>query len=214
MSNENIISILTKLAEANPKREDFNRAVETMFKCVGVGQFREVYAAGEVVIKLRRYTEEDFPMRQINASNREEARAYKRFLREYPVEAMLVLKPTLVKLPNKHDAVLMERVDQVYGKMALAVRNRFMDEKPLIHNQIQVIQSLFQDGHDNNVGIKGSRAYLIDFNFYRTWNEGATVADVKRVLRAVGVKFPYGKRKRKAKVKAAPVALTAMEAGA
>jgi hypothetical protein len=214
MSNESIIATLTKLAEANESRLEFNRAVAAAFPCMlGEGGFRKVYDAGEVVIKLRRDLpkyDNTFPMRAINIANREEGEGYESFAKENPRFAHFVLKPTYVTLPNKHDVVLMEKVDFVWGEVDEWTgmgQDEYAQLNPEIHNQIQVIQEVFQDGHDGNVGIKGNRAYLIDFNFTGTWWDSLKIHNLRarQVLEAVGVKF------RGRKPKARPMV---MEAGA
>lgn len=209
MSNKSIIATLTKLAEENKSRADFNRAVKAAFPvCLGAGAFRKVYDAGDVVIKLRRHEprrNNAFPMSQIDSSNSDEASSYLRFKKANPIFAHFILQPTLITLPNGHDAVLMEKVDFVWGSSAM-LRRSVENNRHDIHNHIQVISLVFMDSHDNNVGIKGNRAYLIDFNFCGTWTGMQDYKErARNVLEAVGIKFRGRKPKK---------ALMAMEAGA
>jgi hypothetical protein len=169
----NALAILKTLAQDFPSRGDFNKAVAANFRKVGHGAFRLVFDAGDVVIKIRRVKpkrDNAFPMSQINSSNRDEAAAYKKLLKSNPELATFVLKPTLVKLPNGHDVVMMEKV-KVWGSLNYAARCKVEETDNYLHDQIQVIQGAFQDAHDNNVGIKGDRAYLIDFNFANLWSQ-------------------------------------------
>lgn len=214
MSNKSIIATLTKLAAANKSRANFNKAVAAAFPTkLGAGAFRKVYAAGDTVIKLRRaipLRSNAFPMYKIDAANRDEGEAYAKFANKHKMFAHLVLKPTYVSLPNGHDVVLMDKVDFVWREVSGwtgMCQSDYARQNPEIHNQIQVIQETFQDGHDGNIGIKGNRAYIIDFNFSGTWHGSLNEYKprVRKVLEAVGVKF------RGRKPKAAPVA---MEAGA
>ena len=188
MSNEAIIATLTKLAKANPTRGAFNRAVADKFIKIGSGAFRMVFDAGDVVIKVRRAVpcrENEFPMEKIDKSNRDEAKAYASLVKCQPTLATFVLKPTLVKLPNGHDAIIMEKVDDVWGNMD---QSEVEDNNHFLHNQIQVIQMAFQDGHECNVGVKGNRAFLIDLNFYDRWNlddeERAFIRSVAKDVKA------------------------------
>jgi hypothetical protein len=169
----NALDTLKKLAAAFPERADFNREVLRAFKKIGQGAFRIVVDGGDVVIKLRRATpwrENSFPMKEIDSSNRDEAIAYTKLLKKNPDLATFVLKPTLVKLPNGHNVILMEKVT-VWGKMRYETRSKIEENDNYLHDQIQVIQSTFSDSHDNNVGIKDGRAYLIDFNYDGVWNQ-------------------------------------------
>jgi tRNA A-37 threonylcarbamoyl transferase component Bud32 len=169
----NALAILKTLAQDFPNRADFNKAGAANFRKVGHGAFRIVFDGGDVVIKLRWAApkrDNKFPMSLINSSNRDEAAAYKKLLKSNPDLATFVLKPTLVKLPNGHDVILMEKV-KVWGGMKYNARCKVVDNNTYLHDQIQVIQTAFQDAHDNNVGIKDDRAYLIDFNFASMWGQ-------------------------------------------
>jgi translation elongation factor EF-G len=186
MSNEAIIATLTKLAKANPTRGAFNRAVADKFIKIGAGCFRMVFDAGDVVIKVRRATpirENPFPMEKIDKSNRDEAKAYASLIKCQPTLATFVLPSTLVKLPNGHDAIIMEKVDAVWENMD---QDDVTSNNHFLHNQIQVIQMAFQDGHDANVGVKGNRAFLIDLNFYDRWNlDSEELAFIRKVANGV-----------------------------
>ena len=175
---------------------------------MGGGAFRLAYDAGKLVIKLRRYEpnkDNPFSMIMINDANKEEATAYEAF--KDPIFVHFILRPTYVSLPNKHDAILMEKVDFVWGDLGYDERDEYAKNNPLVHNQIQIIKEVFRDGHDFNIGVKGNRAYLIDFNFPKTWDGEikSFKSSARKALEQVGVKF----RGRKPKVK-----LLAMEEGA
>ena len=208
MSNDKIIATLTKLASATKSRKTFNQSVAKEFGTkLGSGAFRVVYAAGDTVIKLRRHSPRNdgrFDMDRINPSNQEESDAYSSF--EDAIMAHFILKPTYVALPNGHDAILMDKVDFVWGELDWDEQMEYAKKNPKIHDQIQIINEVFQDGHDHNVGVKGDRAYLIDFNLDKTWKGmmKSLKPRARKVLESVGVKF----KGRKPKVK-----LLAAEAG-
>lgn len=205
MSNENIIATLTKLASTTKSRKDFNQSVENTYGTrLGAGAFRKVYDAGNVVIKLRRHVpkhDNKFPMARINSSNKEEIEGYESF-KKNTFFIHFILQPTYVALPNKHDAVLMDKVDYVLGELSYDEQERLAEEKPNLYKQIQVIKEVFHDGHDFNIGIIGERAYLIDFNFCGTWDGMMKhmKATARKCLEAAGVKFKGRKPKVKLKV--------------
>lgn len=168
MSNNSIIATLKALAKDFPRRSDFNKAVAANFgKRLGSGAFRTVYDAGDVVVKLRRHRVRDdgsFGMDEINTANAEEAESYTDLKRAAPLLANFVLQPTYVKLPNKHDAIIMQKVEKLWGRLTSAQRKRHEDEDTLMGKQYRIISHVFYDSHWNNIGIIGNRAYLIDFN--------------------------------------------------
>lgn len=194
MSNAATVATLTKLARDNPKRRDFNKAVKAAFPvCLGEGAFRKVYEAGDTVIKLRRHEPRRgnaFPMSQIDSSNADEANGYTKFKKKNAVFAHFVLEPTYVSLPNGHDAVLMKKADFVWGTTPHQIRSEIENKRHDVHNQIQIICEVFQDAHDNNIGVIGNRAFLVDFNFDKLWNSASDYKErARKVLEAVGVRF-------------------------
>jgi len=168
MSNASILSTLNKLASANPKRADFNRAVRNAFpKCLGHGAFRSVFAADEnTVIKLRRSrpNSSGFTMKDIKTANQEEAEHYENLLKNNPLFARFVLPPIYYTLPNGHDAVLMRRVEKVWGKLRQSVRERHERLDTVLGRQYRIISNCFQDSHWGNIGLLNNRLYLIDIN--------------------------------------------------
>jgi len=193
---DNTLAILKTLAQDFPNRGGFNKAVAANFRKVGQGDFRLVFDAGDVVFKIRRANpkrDSAFPMSQINSSNRDEAAAYKKLLKSNPDLATFVLKPTLVKLPNRHDVVMMEKV-KVWSSLNCNARCEVEENDNYLHDQIQVIQTSFRDAHDNNVGIKGDRAYLIDFNLANLWNQDEADEEFRNgVLRRMREREKNGK---------------------
>lgn len=167
MSNTDVLSILNKLAKNNRKRVDFNRAVRKAFpKCLGHGAFRSVYAAGDMVVKLRRSRTNDsgFSMSDIHPANKEEADNYEDMVRNNPMFARFVLRPTYYTLSNGHDAVLMRRVEKVWGSLPRYIRDRHEEEDTLLGRQYRIISNCFRDAHLGNIGVIGKRLYLIDLN--------------------------------------------------
>lgn len=166
--SKDIIDTLEELADRNPIRADFNRAVRKAFpKCLGHGAFRSVYAADkDTVIKIRRSRPNGsgFSMRDIRVSNQEEAEYFEMLEREQPLFARFVLPPVYWTLPNGHDVVTMRRVEKVWGKLRQSVREKHEDGDTLLGRQYRIISNVFQDAHWGNIGIIGNRAYLIDIN--------------------------------------------------
>ena len=166
--SKDIINKLEELADLNPKTADFNRAVRKAFpKCLGHGAFRSVYAADEdTVIKIRRSrpNRSGFSMRDIKTANVEEAEHYENLLKNNPLFARFVLPPIYYTLPNGHDAVLMRRVEKVWGKLSQRTREKHERNNTLLGRQYRIISNCFWDSHWGNIGIIGNRAYLIDLN--------------------------------------------------
>lgn len=185
---------LTKLAKDNPDRKDFNAAVKRAFPvCLGEGAFRKVYEAGNLVVKVRRHEprrNNPHPMRRIDSANSDEMEGYNDFCKSQRVLSRLVLPPTYFFLPNGHDAIVMEKMDNTWDGVGHRGRMDIEKNNQVLHNQIQVIQEIFSDGHPGNIGFKGNRAYLIDFNFTDTWGiDDDTKRNVRKVLEAAGEKF-------------------------
>jgi hypothetical protein len=185
---------LTNLAKGNPTRKDFNAAVKRAFPvCLGEGAFRKVYEAGDLVIKVRRHEPRrcnPHPQYRIDAANSDEMKGYKDFCKTQPVLSRLVLPPTYFCLPNNHDAIIMEKMENTWEGVGCRGRMDIEENNTALHNQIQVIQEIFSDAHGANIGFKGKRAYLIDFNFTDTWGiDRECKMNVRRVLEAVGEKF-------------------------
>jgi hypothetical protein len=159
--------------KAGKDRKLFNELVGDTYRMVGEGSFRCVYDTGEFVIKLRRHepwSENGFPMKRINSSNRDEAAGYKQLCRENPLFAPMVLKPTRIKLPNGHDVVYMSKVDLVWGDVESDEQKDLKTAYPKLANLLQAIVITFMDAHDFNIGIKDGKPYLIDFNMTKLWN--------------------------------------------
>lgn len=178
MSNDSTTATLVKLAKAHPKRADFNRSLKEAFgKPLGSGAFRTVFAADkETVIKVRRSRPNGsgFRMCDIQDSNREEAEAYEQLVDEDPIFAQFVLPPIYIALPNNHDAVMMKRVEKVWGKLSQCVREKHERDDTLIGRQYRIISNVFEDSHWDNIGIMGNRVFLIDMNqgFYgKHWRD-------------------------------------------
>ncbi len=202
MSQDNILATLTKLAEAHPKRADFNKAVKVEFPFVlGSGAFRRVHDTDEgFVIKLRHdkpKRDNPFPMKEIDASNKEELAGYNKIKRKSALLAQFVLKPTYFALPNGHDVVLMEKMDNTWDSLGWRGRKDVEKNNPNLHNQIQIIEQHFSDGHWKNCAVKGSRAYLIDLNIISVWNwDAESKAFARLTLEKAGVKLKGRKPKK------------------
>jgi hypothetical protein len=206
----NIRSTLEALAvEAGSDRRIFNKFVGNKYRQIGQGAFRIVFDAGDYVIKLRRHKpwrENEFPMRQINSSNSDEMKGYKSIARDWKFVAQFVLKPTLIRLPNKHNVVIMPKVDAIVRTLEEdgIDNDEWKDDAPVnLVDQVTFIQETFRDGHTANIGILGRRAYLIDINFAGLFYGSAaepqdTEAWAKRLLDAVeaGVGDEPKKKKR------------------
>lgn len=193
----NLRSTLENLAvEAGTDRRKFNALVAANFRKLGHGAFRIVFDAGDYVIKLRRhkpYDQNEFPMREIDKSNADEVRGYKQLVKEWDYLSQFVLKPTMMRLPNKHNVVIMPKVDAVVRKLEEAGSDNDEWEEDAPENlldQVTFIEENFRDGHTANIGILGKRAYLIDINFAGLFYGAAsepkdTEAWAKRLLDAV-----------------------------
>ena len=165
--SKDIIDTLEEIAYLNPKRADFNRAVRKAFpKCLGHGAFRSVFAADDMVIKIRRSRPNGsgFRMSDIQTANQEEAEHYETLAMEQPLFANFVLPPIYYTLPNDHDAVVMRRVEKVWGKLRQSVREKHEDGDTLLGRQYRIISNVFQDAHWGNIGLLNNRLYLIDLN--------------------------------------------------
>lgn len=130
-------------------------------------------------------------MDEINTANAEEAESYTDLKRAAPLLANFVLQPTYIKLPNKHDAIIMQKVEKLWSRLTYAQQHRHEDEDTLLGKQYRIISHVFCDSHWDNIGIIGNRAYLIDFN--RGWCR--SLADelegmAKSVLKELGVLKP------------------------
>jgi hypothetical protein len=193
----NLRSTLENLAvEAGTNRNIFNKLVGSNYRKIGQGAFRIVMDAGDYVIKLRRHkpcADNEFPMRQIDTSNHDEVRGYKEIAKQWEFVTQFVLKPTLIRLPNKHNAVIMPKVDAVVRTLEEdgSDNDEWQDDAPVnLVDQVTFIQETFRDGHTANIGILGKRAYLIDINFAGLFYGAAsepkdTEAWAKRLLDAV-----------------------------
>jgi len=202
MSQDKILATLTKLAEAHPKRADFNKAVKVAFPFVlGSGAFRRVHDTDEgFVIKLRHdkpKRDNAFPMREIDSSNKDELAGYNKIKRRSALLAHFVLKPTYFALPNGHDVVLMEKMDNTWDSIGYAARRNVEKNNHALHNQVQVIEKTFNDGHWKNIGIKGNRAFLLDVNFSNIWSwDDEDKAFARLTLEKAGVKLRGRKPKK------------------
>jgi len=194
----NIRSTLEALAvEAGSDRRLFNKFVGNKYRQIGQGAFRIVFDAGDYVIKLRRHKpwrENEFPMSQINSSNSDEMKGYKSITRDWKFVSQFVLKPTMLRLSNGHNAIIMPKVDAVVR--TLEDDDNYdsdgwkEDAEVNLVDQVTFIEENFRDGHTANIGILGKRAYLIDINFAGLFYGSAaepqdTEAWAKRLLDAV-----------------------------
>lgn len=182
--------------KAGKDRKTFNALVGDTYRKIGQGAFRLVYDTGEFVIKLRRYkpqSSNDFPMRQINSSNADEMRGYKSIVRGWKWTGQFVLKPTLIRLPNGHNVIVMPKVDTIVRTLEDdgCDNDAWKDDAPeTLVDQVTFIEETFRDAHTANIGILGRRAYLIDINFAGLFygaveDPKATEAWAKRLLDAL-----------------------------
>jgi hypothetical protein len=198
MSIDTIIDTLTTLATTYKSRVGFNKSIASHYKKIGSGAFRIVFDAGTYVIKVRRSvpcSSNPFPIAMIHAANKDERDGYEKVKIASRTFAKFVCEPHYFSLPNGHDVIIMEKVEVVYGQLDRKSRKKY-DADDIINDQMTLISEIFVDGHWNNIGIRGNRAYLIDVNMSE-FHRGSNYYEKRsrNVLRKVGVKFPGRKPK-------------------
>ena len=185
MNKKQVIVELTKLATNNLSRRSFNKAVHKNFKQIGSGACRLVYDAGNSVIKIRRFKKicpiTIFDMKKINNSNLDEYTMYLNICINAPKLSPWLLKPEYFILPNNHDVVIMKKVETPI---------KLLDNH--INNQIIMLQDIFEDAHDDNLGILQNRVYVIDLNHSGYNTEYSKNKNYQAVCRQLKKESKYG----------------------
>lgn len=198
-----IEATLKRLAAKYKPRRKFNDAVSKVFPFIDGGAFREVYDAGDYVIKLRtaaRRRECEFSKEQINKSNQDEIDNYRTICEEAPAVGFFVLAPVYIILDNKHDAIIMPKVstccsdphykkiekdDDSYLDLELYA-DRFFPK--IMRDQLSFILGAFGDSHDGNIGwdMAKRRVWFIDINFEFRDDYSSEVSNyAKRLIKKV-----------------------------
>lgn len=195
-----IEATLKRLAGENKLRSRFNKAVSRIFPFIDGGAFREVYDAGDYVIKLRTAARNrQFSKEQTNESNSDEIDNYRTICEKAEAVGFFVLAPVYLVLDNKHDAIIMPKVstccsDPHYMKIEKeedfcidleSYAGRFFPK--IMRDQLSFIIETFGDSHDGNIGwdMAKRRVWFIDINFEFRNDYREVSNHAKRLLRRV-----------------------------
>lgn len=195
-----IEATLKRLAKENKLRSKFNKAVSKVFPFIDGGAFREVYDAGDYVIKLRTAARNrQFSKEQTDESNSDEIDNYRTICKEAPAVGFFVLAPVYIILDNKHDAIIMPKVssccsDPHYNKIFKeddeildleGYAGRFFPK--IMRDQLSFIWEAFGDSHDGNIGwdMAKRRVWFIDINFEFRDDYSEVSNHAKRLIKKV-----------------------------
>jgi hypothetical protein len=159
---KSIRALLKSLASDFKDENDFESAVKD--RCdehLGSGMYRSVSVFGDFVVKVSWGG-------WGTDGNVTEAKFYNALKLRMPALAQFLVKPTLWRLPNKHNIIVMPRVNSMSPDCEEYDFNVIVDEDftPIMREQLKFIQATFFDSHESNVGwdYKLQRVWMIDFN--------------------------------------------------
>ncbi len=153
-------------------RRAFNKEIAKRFDYIGSGAFRLVYGAKagnrEVVIKIPHHDQRKsgWAAKDIREANGNEFDACVTVADEFPLLAALILPPLAFLKYGGHEVLIFDKV-QVIGDMddddVCDIRN----EDYVFDKSCYFVRRLFQDAHNDNIGIYNGLPVMIDFSFGR-----------------------------------------------